>query len=76
MSQVLSGLRLGNGFSILFGAADPNSASAPADVKGAAIDYAYFRLGTGSANTWLYRCSTAAVFTNGTLTTAAVWTAK
>ena len=76
MAQVLSGHRFGPGFSILFGTADPNSASAPPDVQGAAIDYAYFRLGTGSANTWLYRCSTGAAFTNGTLTTPAVWTAK
>ncbi len=76
MSQILSGLRLGNGFSILFGTADPNSALAPPDVQGAAIDYCYFRLGTGSANTWLYRCSTSAAVVNGKVTTPAVWTAK
>lgn len=76
MSQVLSGLRLGNGFSVLFGVADPNSASAPADVQSAAVDYCYFRLGTGSANTWLYRCSTGAVISNGKIVTPAVWTAK
>jgi hypothetical protein len=76
MSQILSGLRLGNGFSVLFGVSDPNSASAPPDVAGAAVDYCYFRLGTGSASTWLYRCSTAAVLTNGKVTTPAVWTAK
>ncbi len=76
MSQILSGLRLGSGFSILFGAADPNSASAPPDVQGGALDYAYFRLGAGSANTWLYRCSTGAVLANGKVTTPAVWTAK
>jgi len=76
MSQVLSGHRFGNGFTILFGSSDPNSASAPPDVAGAAIDYAYFRLGAGSASTWLYRCSTGAVISNGTITTPAVWTAK
>lgn len=76
MSQTLSGLRLGNGFSILFGSADPNASNAPADVRGAAVDYAYFRLGSGSGSTWLYRCSAGAVFTNGILTTAATWTAK
>jgi hypothetical protein len=76
MSQVLSGHRLGPGFTILFGSGDPNSASAPPDVQSAAIDYAYFRLGTGSASTWLYRCSTGATVTNGVITTPAVWTAK
>jgi hypothetical protein len=76
MSQVLSGLRLGNNFSILFGTADPNSATAPPDVAGAAIDYAYFRLGTGSASTWIYRCSASAVFGNGVLITPATWVAK
>jgi len=76
MSQILSGLRLGNGFSILFGASDPNSASAPADVKGAAIDWCYFRLGSGAGSTWLYRCSTGAVFSNGVLISSAVWTAN
>jgi hypothetical protein len=76
MSQVLSGLRLGNGFSILFGVTDPNSATAPPDVAGASIDYAYFRLGTGSANTWIYRCSAGAIFDNGVLIQAATWVAK
>lgn len=76
MAQVLSGLRLGAGFSVLFGSADPNAASAPADVKGAALDWVYFRLGTGSASTWLYRCSTAAVIVNGVTSVPAVWTAK
>ncbi len=76
MSQVLSGLRFGPGFSILFGSADPNSASAPADVQGATVDYAYVRLGTGSGNTWLYRCSASAVLSNGVIVTPAVWTAK
>ena len=77
MSQILSGLRLGNGFSILFGSVDPNSASAPADVQGASVDYAYFRLGTGSASTWLYRCDTSATFAaGGVLQTPAHWTAK
>lgn len=76
MSQILSGLRLGNGFSVLFGTSDPNSALAPLDVQGAAVDYAYFRLGTGSPNTWLYRCSTGAVITNGKIVTPATWTAK
>jgi hypothetical protein len=76
MAQVLSGHRFGNGFTILFGSSDPNSASAPPDVAGAAIDYAYFRLGTGSGNTWLYRCSTGAIYANGVITTPAVWTAK
>jgi hypothetical protein len=76
MSQVLSGVRLGNNFSILFGVSDPNSATAPPDVAGAAIDYAYFRLGTNSASTWIYRCSTGATFQNGVLLSAAIWTAK
>ena len=76
MSQILSGLRLGNGFSILFGTADPNATTAPPDVAGAAIDYAYFRLGTNSASTWLYRCSQSATFSNGKITTPAVWVAK
>ena len=76
MAQVLSGLRLGNGFSILFGTADPNATTAPPDVAGAAIDYAYFRLGTGSAASWLYRCSQGAAFANGKIVTPAVWTAK
>jgi len=76
MSQVLSGLRLGNGFSILFGTSDPNSASAPADVRSAAVDYAYFRLSTGSPNTWMYRCSASATFQNGEIVTPAVWVAK
>jgi len=76
VAQVLSGLRLGNGFSILFGTADPNSATAPLDIAGGQLDYAYFRLGTGSASTWLYRCSTGAVFANGKIVTPATWTAK
>jgi hypothetical protein len=76
MSQVLSGHRFGNGFSLLFGSSDPNSASAPVDIQSGQIDYMYIRLGTGSANTWLYRCSTGAVITNGVVTTPAVWTAK
>jgi hypothetical protein len=76
MSQILSGLRLGNGFSILFGTSDPNSATAPPDVQGAAIDWCYFRLGTGSAATWLYRCSASAVFDNGQLISPATWVAK
>jgi hypothetical protein len=76
MSQILSGLRFGAGFTILFGASDPNSATAPPDVRAAAIDYAYFRLNTGSASTWIYRCSQSAVFSNGQLIQAAVWTAK
>ena len=75
MSQVISGLRLGAGFTILFGASDPNSASAPSDVKNASVDYAYFRLGTGNTSTWIYRCTASAVFSNGVLTTAAVWAA-
>lgn len=76
MAQVLSGHRFGNGFTILFGTADPNSASAPPDIAGGQIDYAYFRLGTGSGSTWLYRCSASAVFQNGVIVTPAVWTAK
>ena len=76
MSQILSGLRLGNGFSILFGTSDPNASTAPSDVKGAGVDWCYFRLGSGSASTWLFRCSTGATFQNGTLLSAAVWTAK
>jgi hypothetical protein len=75
MSQVISGIRLGNGFSILFGTADPNASDGPADVKAAGVDYAYFRLGTGSGATWLYRCSQGATFENGVLIQAAVWTA-
>ncbi len=76
MSQVLSGLRLGAGFSILFGGSDPNSASAPGDVRAAGLDYIYFRLGSGSAATWIYRCSVGATFQNGQILTAAIWTAK
>jgi hypothetical protein len=76
MSQVISGLRLGPGFTILYGSVDPNSASAPSDVRGAALDYAYFRLGSGAGSTWLYRCSTGATIVNGVLVTAAVWTAN
>jgi hypothetical protein len=76
MSQILSGLRLGPGFTILYGTSDPNSAAALADVKAAAIDWCYFRLGSASASTWLYRCSTGAVFQNGTLFSAATWVAK
>jgi hypothetical protein len=75
MSQILSGYRFGPGFSILFGTADPNSASAPNDVKGAAIDYCYFRLGTGNTSTWLYRCTASAVFSNGVIVTPAIWAA-
>ena len=75
MSQILSGLRLGNGFSILFGSADPNAATAPADVKGASVDYCYFRLASGSTSTWIYRCTTSGVFQNGVLITPAVWAA-
>lgn len=75
MSQVISGLRLGNGFSILFGSSDPNSASAPRDVQSAGVDWIYFRLGTGAVATWMYRCSSGAVIANGQLVTAAVWTA-
>jgi hypothetical protein len=76
MAQIISGHRFGNGFTILFGTVDPNGSGAPPDVQGAAVDYAYFRLGTGSASTWLYRCSTGATITNGVVTTPAVWTAK
>ena len=76
MAQIISGHRFGNGFTLLFGTADPNSAAAPPDVQGAGVDWAYFRLGTGSASTWLYRCSASAIFSNGVLTTPAVWTAK
>jgi len=76
MSQIVSGLRLGSNFTILFGTADPNAADAPPDVTGAAVDYANFRLGTGSAATWLYRCSSGATFQNGELLSAAIWTAK
>ncbi len=76
MSQILSGLRLGNGFSVLFGTSDPNAANAPPDVQGAALDFVFFRLGTGSPSTWLYRCSTGAVIANGVVTQRAVWTAK
>jgi hypothetical protein len=66
-----------NGFSILVGAEDPNGASASASVQAAAVDYCYFRLGTGSAATWLYRCDVSAVFgAGGVLTSAAHWTAK
>jgi hypothetical protein len=75
MSQVLSGLRLGNGFSILFGTADPNSASAPTDVQAASVDYCYFRLNTGNTATWIYRCTTSATTTNGKVVTPAVWAA-
>jgi hypothetical protein len=75
MSQILSGIRLGNGFSILFGNADPNASTAPADVQGGQIDYCYFRLGSNSTSTWLYRCTASAVFSNGVLITAAVWAA-
>jgi hypothetical protein len=59
----------------LFGSADPNSAAAPSDVKSAGVDWLYFRIASGSVATWQYRCSSGAAFTNGTLTTAAVWTA-
>ena len=76
MAQVVSGLRMGNGFSILFGTADPNSTAAPPDVAGASVDYCYFRLGTSSAATWLYRCSASAQFVNGVLNVPAVWVAK
>ena len=75
MSQVLSGLRLGNGFSILFGTADPNTATAPKDVQSAGVDWIYFRVQSGSVSTWMYRCSAGAVFSNGILAQAAVWTA-
>jgi hypothetical protein len=76
MPQVLSGHRFGPGFTILFGSTDPNAASAPPDVAGAAIDYCYFRLGGNSASTWLYRCSTGATITDGVIVVPAVWTAK
>ena len=75
MAQILSGLRLGNGFSILFGTADPNATNAPADVKGASVDYCYFRLASGNTSTWFYRCTASAVFQNGAIITPAVWAA-
>jgi hypothetical protein len=75
VSQIFSGLRFGNGFSVLFGTADPNSATAPDDIQRGVVDYAYFRLGTGSATTWLYRCSKSAVIQSGAIVAPAVWTA-
>jgi hypothetical protein len=75
MSQVISGQRFGPGFTVLFGSADPNSTAAPPDVQSGQIDYAYFRLGSGNASTWLYRCSVSAVFQNGVITTPATWVA-
>jgi hypothetical protein len=74
MSQVLSGLRLGNNFSVLFGSGDPNLSTA-FDVQSAAVDYAFFRLGSGNSSTWLYRCVTAGVVSNGVVITPAVWVA-
>jgi hypothetical protein len=75
MSQVLSGLRLGPGFSILYGVGDP-SASTSASVKGAALNYAFFRTDAPDSSHWLYVCTKAAVVSNGIVTTPAVWTAK
>ncbi len=60
---------------ILCGVGDPNLSSA-ADVKAARLGYVYLREDSTGANDWLYRCSTAAVFNNGTLASAASWTAK
>jgi hypothetical protein len=80
MSQVTGfpggGVRITNGFSILVGAGDPSTSTTP-DVKGCTdLNSVFFRTDATSAAAWLYRCSTAAVFQNGVLQTAAVWTAK
>jgi|HubBroStandDraft_6_1064221.scaffolds.fasta_scaffold1789223_1 hypothetical protein len=69
-----SGLRFGNSFVILSGAGDP-SASSTVDVIGASLNSVFFRTDAPDASHWIYRCSTAAVFANGTLVSAAQWTA-
>jgi len=77
MSQAISGHRVGNGFTILFGNYDPNNTPAGADALTGYLDWVYFRLGSGSAATWLYRCDTSVVLgAAGAILQPAHWTAK
>lgn len=70
------GVRLAKDFMILSGVGDPNVSATP-DVKGCrSLNAAYFRVDAPDASHWLYQCTTAALFVNGTLTAAAAWTAK
>ena len=77
MAQVISGQRFGNGFTLLFGNYDPNNPPPNADAALGNVDWMYIRLGSGSANTWIYRCSASAVIgSGGVLQTPATWVAK